>query len=412
MPLISIVLPTHHRAHLLETALQSVRAQVGFDDFEVVISDNSANASAEATAQRFTSDPRFRYVNTGKDLDVYASWNFAIDQAKGKYTFLFADDDAFLPDGLAKIHAALLRYKMPEYFGLTVGWYARPGFRRAPANTIKFDENYTREGSESPEKLAKEYFAFGRPSFSATYMLIDEAVRNRIRARGLPLFLPLFPDYALQGMALCLAKSAAAMCEPTLIHGYAVESLGEHYCYPRKNIAWPAPAGEEKVFRHSPVGGYTFSNGRLETMLRVQEALPETAHIEIDGVAFLAAYGRELVVEGTWRDVTRDAEQYIRYVRSLREPQKTQIMSNLRGPLLQLVALVEMRAWDHIKVGPDEWMRGDEYGFDDIVSAAARGRELYEAKRERARVFKESVRQANEGSAKPASTLISGNGGA
>jgi glycosyltransferase involved in cell wall biosynthesis len=381
----------------LQTALESVRAQVGFGDFEVVVSDNSANASAEATARPFLTDSRFRYVNTGKELDVYASWNFAIDQAKGKYTFLFADDDAFLPDGLQRIHAALVRYQMPEYFGLSVGWYARPGFRRAPANTIKFDDGYSREGVESPEKLAKEYFAFGRPSFSATYMLIDVAVRERIRARGLPLFLPLFPDYALQGMALCLSKSAAAMCEPTLIHGYAVESLGEHYCYPRKTIAWPAPTGEDKVFKHSPVGGYTFSNGRLETMLRIQEALPETAHIEIDGIAFLAAYGRELVIEGTWRDVTRDAEEYIRYVRSLREPQKTQVMGSLRGPLLQLCALVELRAWDHMKVGPDEWLRGDEYGFEDIVGAAAKARELYEAKRERAKVWKESVRLANEG---------------
>src|SRR6187401_1422354 len=43
MPLISIVLPTHRRAHLLETALASVVNQVGFDDFEVAVSDNSAD---------------------------------------------------------------------------------------------------------------------------------------------------------------------------------------------------------------------------------------------------------------------------------------------------------------------------------------------------------------------------------
>jgi hypothetical protein len=277
-----------------------------------------------------------------------------------------------------------------------LGCYARPGFGRAPANTLKFDETWQREGLEPPAALAREYFAFGRPSFSATYMLIDEAIRERIRSRGLPLFLPLFPDYALQGMALCLAKSAASMHEPTLIHGYAVESLGEHYCYPRKNIAWPAPAGEARVFQHSPVGGYTFSNGRLETMLRVQHALPETAHIEIDGVAFLAAYGRELVMEGTWRDVTQNAEEYIRYIRSLREPQKTQVMSKLKGPLLQLCALVEMRAWEKLSVGPDEWIRGDEHGFDDIVGAASHARELYQARCTRAEVLKESVRRANE----------------
>ncbi len=395
MPLISIVLPTHRRAHLLQTALASITAQSGFDDFEVVVGDNSADACAEATTRRF-DDPRIRYFNTGRDLDVYASWNFAAQQATGKYTFLFADDDAFLPDGLARIHAALERYHMPDYLGVTAGWYARPSFKRGIPNSVRFEDSYAREGLEDPQKLLREYFAFGRPSFSATYVLIDESVRDEIRARKLPLYLPLFPDYALQGVALAFARTAAGMREPTLMHGYAVESLGEHYCYPRKNLEWPAPAGEDQVFRHSPLKGYTFGNGRLETMLRVQEALPETAHIDIDGMAFLAHYGRELVGEATWRDITKDAEGYIRYVRSLSEPQKTQMLTALRGPLLQLCALVELRSWDHVRVGPEEWLRGDEYDFEDILGAAARARGLYEAKCERTAVLKESVRRVNE----------------
>ncbi len=409
MPLISIVLPTHRRAHLLETALASVVAQVGFDDFEVVVSDNSADGCAEAVTRRF-DDHRIRYVNTGADLDVYASWNFAIERAQGRYTFLFADDDAFLSDGLARIAAALQRWSMPDVLGLSVGWYARPGFKRAPQNTVRFDETWQREGLESPERALREHFAFGRPFFSPTYMLVSDGVRERIRARGLPLFLPLFPDYSLQAMALAVAKSAAGMREPTLIHGYAVESLGEHYCYPRKNIAWPAPAGEERVFRHSPVGGYTFSNGRLETMLRVQEAMPELATIDIDGIAFLSLYGRELLMESTWRDVTKDAEAYIRYIRALGEPQKTQVLATLKGPLLQLVTMVELRAWERLAVGPDEWMRGDEYGFTDIVSAAQRGRELYEARVRRAEFLKEATQRVND--AAGSSVTLSASGGA
>jgi len=395
MPLISIVLPTHRRAHLLESALQSVVVQQGFDDFEVVVSDNSHDACAEATVKRF-DDRRIRYVNTGRDLDVYASWNYAVNQARGRYTFLFADDDAFLPDGVAKIAESLERYKMPDYLGLTCGWYARQTFRRGPPNAVRFEESYQRQGLEEPEKLLREYFAFGRPSFSATYVLVDESVRDKIKARNLPVYLPLFPDYALQGVALAFARTAASMREPTLIHGYAVESLGEHYCYPRKKLEWPAPAGEDKVFRHSPLSGYTFGNGRLETMLRIQEALPETAHIDIDGLAFLAHYGKELVVEGTWRDVTQNAEEYIRYIRQLAEPHKTQMLTKLRGPLLQLCALVEMKAWEHIHVGPEEWLRGDEYEFSDIVGAAAKARDLYERKCQRASTIQESLRRVNE----------------
>lgn len=395
MPLISIVLPTRQRTNLLQTALSSIFAQTGFDDFEVVVSDNSDDACAEATVARFT-DPRVRYVNTGKDLDVYGSWNYAIQHAQGRYTFLFADDDAFFHDGLTKIHEALVRYQMPEYLGLTAGWYTRPGFKRGPENALKFDESWTREGSFSPEQLLREYFGFGRPSFSATYVLIEEALRDRIRARGLPSFLPVFPDYALQGVALALGTSAAVMHEPTLIHGYAVESLGEQYCYPRKNLAWPAPAGESVVFKHSPVHGYTFNNGRLETMLRVQEALPETAHLDIDGVTFFRLYGTELLFEGTWRDVTGDAEQYIRAIRSFPEPMRSHALSELKGLLLQLCALVELKAWEKIRVGPDDWIRGTEEGFVDIVGAATQARSLYQARLERGQVLKHVVDLAQE----------------
>ena len=71
-----------------------------------------------------------------------------------------------------------------------------------------------------------------------------------------------------------------------------------------------------------------------------------------------------------WRDVTQDAEEYVRYVRSLGEPHKTQAFTVMKGPLLQLIALVELRAWEHTQIGPDEWMQGSEQGFDDIVGAA------------------------------------------
>jgi hypothetical protein len=41
-------------------------------------------------------------------------------------------------------------------------------------------------------------------------------------------------------------------------------------------------------------------------------------------------------------------------------------------------------------------MQGSEQGFDDIVGAARKGRELYEAKCRRAEVLREAVRRASE----------------
>lgn len=396
MPLISIVMPTHRRPHLLQTALKSALEQQDFSDYEVLVCDNSADQSAAETVARF-SDARVRYLTTGTDLDIYGSWNYAVERAAGRYTFLFADDDALLPNGLATIRDALTRYRMPEFLGLVSGWYTRPGFKRGPGNAVRFEDSWNREGAFQPEQLLREYFMFGRPSFSATYLLIDQPVREALKQRGVPIYLPLFPDYALQGAALAVAKSAAVMSEPTLLHGYAAESLGEQYCYPRKKLEWPAPAGEEKVFKFSPVSGYTFQNGRLETMLRVQEALPEVAHLPIDVATFLQLYGRELVVEGTWRDVTQNAAELMAYLETLEEPGRTQVFAKLRPLLVQLLGVVELRAWEVLHDLQDDWMNGDDHQFADINEAAQRAGALIRRRQQRSRIHELLNRASRSG---------------
>lgn len=104
-PLLSILVPTRERASKLPFTLRTVLGQSS-EDFEVLVSDN---ASRDATAEvvRGFSDPRLRYVNTGKRLSMCDSYEFAVNNSRGRFLMIIGDDDALLPDAVASLKALI-----------------------------------------------------------------------------------------------------------------------------------------------------------------------------------------------------------------------------------------------------------------------------------------------------------------
>ncbi|MBH24537.1 MAG: hypothetical protein CMH57_08810, partial [Myxococcales bacterium] len=275
MPQISIIIPTRNRAHLLRYALQSAVEQEGFTDYEVVVSDNSLEQTAAPVAEAWADHPRVRYVHTGADLDVYASWSFALRQARGEYSFLLADDDSLLPNALATLSRAIRGYGQPDFVGVASCWYSHPSRKAPPHNAVSFDHSWTGEGLRDPREMLKLFFSFGRPSFSPTYVMISRHVREALEARGVDPYMPLYPDYAMMACSLALSRTAAVLRTPTVLHGYAAESLGEHTFGRDRTESWEALVGKKDLFERSPLEGYFFTNGWLETLVRVKAALPE-----------------------------------------------------------------------------------------------------------------------------------------
>src|SRR5258708_12263464 len=76
MPWISFCMSTYRRTGILRKMLSLLRAQT-FTDFEVVISDNDPENSAEAVGAEF-QDPRFRYFSNGANLGMIASFHTSI----------------------------------------------------------------------------------------------------------------------------------------------------------------------------------------------------------------------------------------------------------------------------------------------------------------------------------------------
>jgi glycosyltransferase involved in cell wall biosynthesis len=102
-PLVSVVVPTRDRLHLLPLALDSVVAQAGpLVRLQVIVADNGRDARVEALARGYGAD----YVATSA-VGAGAVRNAGLELARGDYVAFLDDDDLWTPDHLSS-HVALL----------------------------------------------------------------------------------------------------------------------------------------------------------------------------------------------------------------------------------------------------------------------------------------------------------------
>jgi len=98
--MISVVIPTFNRAHLISRAIKSIQDQT-FRDWELLIVDDGSIDNTVQVISEFSDDHRIRYI--GKENSGAAhSRNVGVEQASNEWiTFLDSDDEA-RPDWLQK----------------------------------------------------------------------------------------------------------------------------------------------------------------------------------------------------------------------------------------------------------------------------------------------------------------------
>ncbi len=100
--LISIIIPTYNRAHLIEETLDSVLAQT-YQNWEcIMIDDGSIDASDEIIGNYIKQDTRFKYFKrpSNKPKGGNTCRNIGLDNAKGNYIVFFDSDDLMTPNHL------------------------------------------------------------------------------------------------------------------------------------------------------------------------------------------------------------------------------------------------------------------------------------------------------------------------
>ncbi len=101
-PLVSIIIPTFNRAHLIAETLDSILAQT-YQNWEcIVVDDGSTDDTKAIVAAHSKKDTRFQYFlrPTNKPKGANACRNYGFEQSRGEYIQWFDSDDFMHPEKL------------------------------------------------------------------------------------------------------------------------------------------------------------------------------------------------------------------------------------------------------------------------------------------------------------------------
>lgn len=105
-PLVSIVVRTHNRAHLLKSALQCLLNQT-YRPIEILVIDHNSTDQTEDVALSFGKHIRY-FKHTGNFRDTFNVWR---DKIKGHFISFLDDDDYVKPSCIEKLVTVLLSRK-------------------------------------------------------------------------------------------------------------------------------------------------------------------------------------------------------------------------------------------------------------------------------------------------------------
>jgi glycosyltransferase involved in cell wall biosynthesis len=117
-PLVSVIIPTHNRAAMLNRAVNSVLTQT-MKDFElIVVSDGSTDNTQEVLEK--IKDQRVYFLKHESEKGSAAARNTGIYTSRGKYVAFLDDDDEWLPTKLER--QVLVIQNAQREVGLVYHW--------------------------------------------------------------------------------------------------------------------------------------------------------------------------------------------------------------------------------------------------------------------------------------------------
>ena len=109
-PLVSIIIPTFNRAHLIGETLKSVLSQTYFNWECIVVDDGSTDNTAEILANYCKKDTRFQYQLRPENIPkgANACRNYGFEWSKGDFIQWIDSDDLMLPNKL-EVQVSLIK---------------------------------------------------------------------------------------------------------------------------------------------------------------------------------------------------------------------------------------------------------------------------------------------------------------
>jgi len=118
-PKVTIFIPTYQQVDYLRKLLDSIRAQT-FQDYEVIITDDSSDDRVQQLVTQYARDGRLHYFRNRPALGTPANWNAAMQRAKGEYLKPMLHDDWFHNETCLGKFVALLDQNPTADFGFSM----------------------------------------------------------------------------------------------------------------------------------------------------------------------------------------------------------------------------------------------------------------------------------------------------
>ncbi|MFC2071734.1 glycosyltransferase family 2 protein [Chloroflexota bacterium] len=99
-PIVSVIIPTYNRAHLVGRSILSVLGQT-YQGFELIVVDDSSTDDTEDVVHAF-NDPRIRFIQHRQNRGANAARNTGLRAARGEYIAFQDSDDEWLPRKLER----------------------------------------------------------------------------------------------------------------------------------------------------------------------------------------------------------------------------------------------------------------------------------------------------------------------
>jgi len=98
-----------------------------YPNFEILVSNNGGSPDVHKVVVAF-NDPRIKYIETNSLLPMAVHWDFAVAHADGDVLTIIGDDDALMPDALAKVNDVFSQHQAVECVTHFPGQYFWPDF--------------------------------------------------------------------------------------------------------------------------------------------------------------------------------------------------------------------------------------------------------------------------------------------
>ena len=142
LPLVSLCIPTYNRAPYLKALLQSIVAYLPANEcrLEILVADNAGSDDTPAVIDAFRAQlPMLKYYRNPENVGTELNMLGLVERSKGRYIWLFGDDDVFRPNGIEAVLDSLA--DDPDYVILNYGPIARDGTPKAIERFFDIREN-------------------------------------------------------------------------------------------------------------------------------------------------------------------------------------------------------------------------------------------------------------------------------